>query len=297
MTTHPPTDPIADLDARLDAAPAMRGGPARERAITEAALAAVVTEIRRRAPSVRYVEFDWAPYGGLDAHAFLDTRGNEIEVPGLAGDLAHWSTDLRSPDTAAMIAISPRGPFLLDLDAAPTAPATAAEQSPAASAGSTTRRTRAGTVRDDYCPILVGDQLVYADSPDLRAEVIRLRFDSGFLYECEVLRADGVRESVLPWMLVPTDGTTEPWQTRMRMLYAFRLAHANDMLRGNSLALAERADALSRTLAATAAALRSRAIPHASATTAQAARVIDEGVEGLVSLYDELNYLHEHWTD
>ncbi|OXR39855.1 hypothetical protein B7C42_08067 [Nocardia cerradoensis] len=293
MTTHPPTDPIADLHARLDAAHALPGGPARERAITEAALAAVVTEIRRRAPSVRYVEFDWAAYGGLDAHAFLDTRGNEIEVPGLAGDLAHWATDLRSPDMAAMIAISPRGPFLLDLEAAPTVTAAGGEPCE----GSANPRKRAGRVRDAYCPILVGDQLAYADRPGLLAEVTRLRFESGFLDECEVLRADGVRESVLPWMLVPTDGTIEPWQTRMRMLYAFRRAHANDLLRDNSLALAERADALSRTLAAMAADLRNRVIPHASAMTTQAARDIDEGVEGLASLYDELNYLHEHWTD
>ncbi|PPJ25609.1 hypothetical protein [Nocardia nova] len=293
MTTHPPTDPTADLDVRLDAAHALRGGPARERAITEAALAAVVTEIGRRAPSVHYVEFDWAPYGGLDAHAFLDSRGNEIEVPGLAGDLAQWTTDLRSPDMAAMIPISPRGPFLLDLEAAPTATAAGGEPGE----GSATPRKRAGRVRDAYCPILVGDQLAYADRPDLRAEVTRLRFESGFLDECEVLRADGVRESVLPWMLAPTDGTTEPWQTRMRLLYAFRRAHVNDMLRDDSLALAERADTLSRTLAAIATALRNRVIPHASATTAHAARDIDEGLEALASMYDELNYLHEHWTD
>ncbi|MFF0452982.1 hypothetical protein [Nocardia africana] len=116
------TDSTADLDARLAAAHAMPAGPAREHAITELALAAVIAEISRRAPSVRYVEFDWAPYGGLDAHTFLDAHGNEIVVPGLAGDLAQWSTDLRSPHISAMIAISPHGPFLLDLATPPPLP-------------------------------------------------------------------------------------------------------------------------------------------------------------------------------
>lgn len=97
MTTHPPT------------------GRARELALTAPALAAIVTEITRRAPRVRYVEFDWAPYGGLDAHTFLDAHGHEVDAPGLAADLAQWSTDLRSPDLAGMIPISSHGPFLLDL--------------------------------------------------------------------------------------------------------------------------------------------------------------------------------------
>ncbi|MBV7706495.1 hypothetical protein NOVA_27285 [Nocardia nova] len=133
------TNLTADLDARLAAAHDMPAGPAREQTITDLALAVITAEIGR-APSVRYVEFDWAPYGGLDAHAFLDAHGDEILVPGLAGDLAQWSTDLRSPHTCGMTAMSPRGPFLLNLDAPHPVPApdrqgslTTSEDSPTAS--------------------------------------------------------------------------------------------------------------------------------------------------------------------
>ncbi|MFI7190144.1 hypothetical protein [Nocardia nova] len=297
MTTHPPTDPIADLDARLDVAHAMPGGPARERAITEAALAAVVTEIGRRAPSVHYVEFDWAPYGGLDAYAFLDSRGNEIEVPGLAGDLAQWTTDLRSPDMAAMIPISPRGPFLLDLQAPQPFPAPAGHSSPAP-ADSMAVAESTGTMRGAHCPVQLGDEVIDVDAPDLRAVVTTLRCRHGILHECEVECARRGRVWVLPWELLPADGASERWHEQMRTLYALQRAHTSDLVRQDSHALADRAEVLSRTLAAMAVTLRLRQLPEPdSVRTEFAARDIDEALQRLSELHTELARLDEFRLD
>lgn len=205
------TNSTADLDARLAAAHAMPAGAAREQTITELALAVIIAEISRRAPSVRYAEFDWAPYGGLDAHAFLDAHGNEICVPGLAGDLAQWSTDLRSPHLSAMIPLSPHGPFLLDLASPPPLPAPDGQDAATTGEGSTTSSVTPHGVREARCPIQVGDQLGYATVPTVRAEVTNVRFRYGVLYECEVRRPDGGHDVVYPWDLQPADGPNEQW--------------------------------------------------------------------------------------
>ncbi|WP_280385103.1 hypothetical protein [Nocardia wallacei] len=121
MTPNPFTGPVprSALNARLAAAYAMPGGAAREQAITDLVLAAIVAEIASRAPSVRSVEFDWAPYGGLHIVAFRGEDGAEVHDEDLAVDLIPWASDLRSPDLAGMTRASGDGPFHLDLHTIP----------------------------------------------------------------------------------------------------------------------------------------------------------------------------------
>ncbi|WP_280271205.1 hypothetical protein [Nocardia wallacei] len=265
MTTHPPT------------------GPAREQALTAPALAAIVAEIARRAPHVRYVEFDWAAYGGLDAHAFLDARGAEVKAPGLAGDLAQWSTDLRSPDLAGMVPISSHGPFLLDLHTSHPTPAPPPRPDPApAEDGSTTPVT----VLDASCPVLVGDEVTFADRPALRGEVVEVFFREGLL-ECTVRTASGERVPVRPWELLPAAGASDQWRDRM---HALQRGHATALVRQRAHALAERADALSRKLAALARDLWQEHLPdHGDDTTTELdARDFDEALDELRELRAEL---------
>ncbi|WP_063002534.1 hypothetical protein [Nocardia mikamii] len=283
------TDSTADFDARLAAAHAMSAGPAREHAITELALAVIIAELSRRAPSVRYVEFDWAPYGGLDAHAFLDAHGKKISVPGLAGDLAQWSTDLRSPHISAMIAISPHGPFLLDLDAPPRLLAPDGQGSSTTGEGSKPSSAAPHQAWEARCPIRVGDQLAYATAPAVRAEVANLRFRYGVLHACEVRRPDGGRDVVYPWDLQPADGTQEQWHEAMRTLHALQRAPLTDRIRQHSNILADHADALSRTLAATSTTLRKRQLPGLGRDRTEfAVRDLDDSLEQLSHLHAEL---------
>ncbi|MFI7189960.1 hypothetical protein ACIBQ0_09515 [Nocardia nova] len=116
MATYPTTSPLTteQLNARLAAAHARPVGPTRERAVTELALAAIARRDRPPRPEVRYIEFDWSPNGGLDAHAFLDAHGREVPLPGLAGDLAPVEHRPALPGPGHLIPISAHhGPFLL----------------------------------------------------------------------------------------------------------------------------------------------------------------------------------------
>ncbi|MFF3566852.1 hypothetical protein ACFYXQ_03625 [Nocardia jiangxiensis] len=206
MTPDPRTNsPLstAEWNARLAAAHAMPPGPAREQAITELVLAAIVAEIGQRAPSVRYAEFDWAPYGGLAAVGFLDARGAEVDLPVLAGDLAQWSSDLRSPDLAGMFRVALHGPFLLDLhthhpapEPAPTGQSTPTRQpdldapqphstptpdpkdSPVTHDSAATG-PRPLTVHGVPCPVQVGQRVVLAIDPDEPGVVRAVYFHRG----------------------------------------------------------------------------------------------------------------------
>ncbi|GAB2709480.1 hypothetical protein [Nocardia thraciensis] len=131
MTPNPSTGPLprSVLNARLAAAHAMPGGAAREQAITDLVLAAIVAEIGRRAPSVRSVDFDWAPYGGLHVAAFRGEDGAEVHDERLAVDLIPWASDLRSPDLAGMTRACGDGPFHLDLRAVRDTSRTSVESS------------------------------------------------------------------------------------------------------------------------------------------------------------------------
>ncbi|GAB2694649.1 hypothetical protein [Nocardia thraciensis] len=118
-TPHPgPASPATASPAPLlAAAHAMPGGADRERRITELLVAAITAAIRDRHPHARSAEFDWAAYGGLDLTAVRDGTGAEICDTSLAGDLAQWNTDLRSPDIAGMTRTA-YGVFRLDLHTA-----------------------------------------------------------------------------------------------------------------------------------------------------------------------------------
>ncbi|WP_067902652.1 hypothetical protein [Nocardia vaccinii] len=298
MSSTPHPNPTAELNARLAAAHALPAGPAREQAITELALAIIVTEIGLHAPTVRYIVLDWAPYGGLDVHTFLDPRGAEVEgVVGLAGHLAQWTSDLRDPGLTPMIPISAHGPFLLDLHTASTVAGKAAVPHPfpvpapgvPMTADSATSGPRPLIVHGIECPIVVGQEVAFADDPAQRGTVRSVYRHRGII-TCEVSAPHPV--IVHPWDLLPADGADEQWHERMNTVHALQRADARDLLRRRSNQVAEQAEALSRQLAAMAITLRQQQLPDPApdhqATTEFAARDLDEELEELRHLRADL---------
>ncbi|MFF0452983.1 hypothetical protein [Nocardia africana] len=125
-----------------------------------------------------------------------------------------------------------------------------------------------------------------------------LCFRYGVLYECEVRRPDGGRDVVYPWDLQPADGTHEQWHEAMRTLHALQRVHLTDRIRQDSNTLADHADALSRTLAATATTLRRRQLPDLGRDRTEfAARDIDDALEQLSHMHAELAHLDESRPD
>ena len=139
------------------------------------------------------------------------------------------------------------------------------------------------------CPIVVGQEVVFADATARRGTVRAVYLHRGII-TCEVSAPNPV--TVHPWELLPADGADEQWHERMSTVHALQRADARDLLRRRSNQVAEQAETLSRQLAAIAITLRQQQLPDQApdheATTEFAARDLDEELAELRDLRDDL---------
>ncbi|GGL20604.1 hypothetical protein [Nocardia jinanensis] len=109
-------DTVEEARTRLAVAFDFPLGPVREKRITDAVLALITLEIRRRNPAITTVLFDWAPYGGLGVAGFRSHDGNAVHDHELDLDITHYASDIRAADNPALTrTLQPPGLFRLDM--------------------------------------------------------------------------------------------------------------------------------------------------------------------------------------